>query len=220
MKLAFFLAASALVIVAWSGGSESVSAGDGRSLSHVNGSVRAEAGQVYDTLSTVNGDVRVGSGATAEVAKAVNGDIVVENDARLGRVTTVNGSLRIGEGASVTHEASTVNGAIKLAQKARVDGDVRTVSGEIELRGAEVTGTLNSVNGDIDLADGARVRGGIHIHKNRSSGSWDWTQDPPRVTVCATCVVEGELRFDRPVELRVEAGGRIGQVIGDSVKRL
>jgi hypothetical protein len=33
-------------------------------------------------------------------------------------------------------------------------------------------------------------------------------------------VVEGELRFDRPVELRVDQGAKIGNVIGDSVKRL
>jgi hypothetical protein len=33
-------------------------------------------------------------------------------------------------------------------------------------------------------------------------------------------VVEGELRFDRPVELRVEPGAKIGKVIGEDVKRL
>ena len=37
--------------------------------------------------------------------------------------------------------------------------------------------------------------------------------------ICATCVVEGDLRFDRPVELRVESGAKIGKVIGDHVTR-
>jgi DUF4097 and DUF4098 domain-containing protein YvlB len=217
MKLAFFLAASALVVLAWAGSPDSF-AGDGHSLSRVNGSVRAESGQTYDSLSTVNGNVRVSSGASADEAKTVNGDIVLENDARLGRVSTVNGSLRIGEGATVRHDASTVNGSVKLDPKSRVDGNISTVSGEIEVRGAEVAGTLSSVNGDIDLVDGAHVRGGITIRKNRSD--WNWNGDPPRISVCSTCVVEGDLRFERPVELRVEQGARIGQVIGDSVRRL
>jgi predicted acyltransferase (DUF342 family) len=217
MKLALCISVSALALFAWAGISES-SAGDGRSLSKVNGSIRAESGQHYDTLNTVNGNVRVESGATADEAKAVNGQIVLERDSRIGTVSTVNGSLRIGEGAAVTREASTVNGAVSLAQKSRVDGDVSTVSGEIELRGAEVSGSLNSVNGNIELTEGARVRGGIHIRKNRSS-SWDWGNKPPRVFICSTCVVEGELRFERPVELRVESGAQIGRVVGDSVIR-
>ena len=219
MRLAFFAAASALVIFAWAAGPDDSFAGDGRSLSKVNGSVRAESGQAYDSLSTVNGDVRVGSGASADEATTVNGDRVLESDARVGRASTVNGSLRIQEGASVGREASTVNGSVKLDRRSRVDGNVSTVSGEIELRGAEVTGTLSSVNGDIDLTEGAHVRGGIIIRKNRSNWGWN-DQDPPRVTICSTCVVDGELRFERPVELRVEQGGRIGEVIGASVKRL
>jgi len=218
MKLAFCLAASALLMLAWAASPQSF-AGDGQSLSRVNGSVSAESGRSYDTLSTVNGNVRVGSGASADEAKTVNGDIVLESDARLGRVSTVNGSVRIGEGAAVLHEASTVNGGVKLERKSRVDGDISTVSGEIELHGAQVAGTLSSVNGNIELADGAHVRGGITIRKNRSGGIWN-DNDPPRISVCATCVVDGELRFERPVELRVEQGGRIGPVIGDSVKRL
>jgi len=219
MKLAFCLAASALVIFAWAASPEDSLAADGRSLSKVNGSIRAEAGQAYDSLSTVNGDVRVSSGATADEAKTVNGDVTLENDARIGRVSTVNGSLRIGEGAAVGREASTVNGSVKLDRRSRVDGDISTVSGEIELRGAEVAGTLSSVNGDIDLTEGSHVRGGIIIRKNRSSWGWDH-DDLPRISVCSTCVVEGELRFERPVELRVEQGGKIGTVVGDSVKRL
>ena len=170
MKLAFCLAASVLVFVAWAAHPQDSLAGDGRSLSRVNGSIRAEAGQAYESLSTVNGNVRVSSGATADVAKTVNGDVTLENDARIGRVSTVNGSLRIGEGASVGREASTVNGSVKLDRRSRVDGDISTVSGEIELRGAEVTGTLSSVNGDIDLTEGAHVRGGDYEGGNIELG--------------------------------------------------
>ena len=37
--------------------------------------------------------------------------------------------------------------------------------------------------------------------------------------ICSTCIVDGELRFDRPVELRVDDGAKIGKVIGDNVTR-
>jgi DUF4097 and DUF4098 domain-containing protein YvlB len=207
-----------LVVAVCTSSPESV-AGDGRSVSKVNGSVRAEAGEVYDSVSTVNGKVTVGAGSTVDEAETVNGQIVVENDAKVGTLETVNGSLEIGEGVTVAREASTVNGGVRLANRARVGGDISTVSGEIELRGAEVGGSLRTTNGDIDLKDGARVRGGIHVKEK--NGGWNWGKDKPiKVYICSTCVVEGELRFERPVELRVEQGAKIGKVTGDEVKRL
>lgn len=194
-------------------------ASDGRNLTSVNGSVEAKDGQTYDTLSAVNGEVRVGRGATVETAKTVNGEVEIEADARVGTVSTVNGSLDIGEGATITHEASTVNGELTLGQRVQVGGDVSTVSGEIGLKGAEVAGSVSTVNGNIDLADGARVRGNLVV--KRPSSGWNKHEgDPVKVRICATCVVEGELRFERPVELRVENGAKIGKVIGDNVKRL
>ena len=194
-------------------------ASDGRNLTTVNGSVEATAGQTYDTVSTVNGEVRVGRGATVEAAKTVNGEVEIESDARVGTVSTVNGALDIGEGATVTHEASTVNGELSIAQRSHVGGDVSTVSGEIELKGAQVAGSVSTVNGNIELTEGARVRGNLVV--KRPNSGWNKHEgDPVKVRICATCVVEGELRFERPVELRVENGAKIGKVIGDSVKRL
>jgi hypothetical protein len=64
------------------------------------------------------------------------------------------------------------------------------------------------------------VRGGIHV-KKKSGTNWGWKKDePPKVHICPTCIVDGELRFDRPVELRVDQGGKIGPVIGENVTRL
>jgi hypothetical protein len=45
-------------------------------------------------------------------------------------------------------------------------------------------------------------------------------EDPVKVHICGTCVVDGDLRFERAAELRVDNGARIGKVIGDNVKRL
>jgi DUF4097 and DUF4098 domain-containing protein YvlB len=208
----------AIALVAW-GASEVSIAGDGRDMSSVNGDVTASAGETYGTLSTVNGGVHVGRGVTADKAKTVNGEIDVENDAKLGEVSTVNGELEIGDNVTIARTASTVNGSIELGKRTRVGGDVSTVSGEIELEGAEVGGQIITRNGDIELIDGARVRGGIHV-KTKNDNGWRFGKDEPvKVHICATCVVEGELRFDRPVELRVDAGAKIGKVIGDAVTR-
>jgi DUF4097 and DUF4098 domain-containing protein YvlB len=216
MKLVIYVAAALIALAAWNGGSVSL-ANDGHSVTSVNDSVRAEAGATYETLSTVNGDVRMERGAVVETAKTVNGEVRIESEARVGSASTVNGSIEAGEGSSISRDASTVNGGVRLARGVHVGGDVTTVSGEIQLNGAEVLGGLTTHNGDIDLDDGARVHGAIHVKK---SNEWGWSkQDRVKVHVCSTCSVEGELRFDRPVELRVDSGGKIGKVIGDSVTR-
>ncbi len=208
------LACIAVVVTA------SVSAADTRSISKVNSSVTAEAGQNYDSLETVNGDVRIGRGASANVAETVNGSITIEDDAKIGTASTVNGSLKLGEGVAIAKDASTVNGGVKLQKRARVGGNLSTVNGDIDLVGAEVAGSLTTVAGDIDLTEGARVDGGIHIETPRGTNWFQMKDERVSVHICSTCTVNGELRFDRPVTLRVESGAKIGRVIGDDVKRL
>jgi hypothetical protein len=216
MKVLAGLVAIVVVWAAWSGGAVT-HAGDGHDLTAVNSSVKAGDGRTYGKLSTVNGDVHVGRGAIADEAHTVNGSITLDSDARVGEVHTVNGSLDIREGVAIEREAHTVNGDVDMARRSRVGGDVATVSGDIELEGAEVGGQIRTTNGDIELTDGSRVRGGILVKKNRG---WGWGKDDPvRVHICSTCVVEGDLRFERPVELRVENGAKIGQVIGSEVVR-
>lgn len=193
-------------------------AADGRNLSSVNGSVSASPGQTYESVSTVNGNVRVGRGATASTAKTVNGNLTIDDEATIGKASTVNGSLRIGESVVVSKEVSTVNGDVKLAKRTRVASGVSTVSGSIELTGAEVVGTLTTSNGDIELSDGAVVRGSIHV--KGSNNNWGFRDsDPVHVRICASCTVDGTLRFDRPTVLHVAPGAKIGQVIGESVTR-
>jgi len=215
----FAVAAVAIIaFVAWAGSPNSY-ASDGNNLSSVNGSVRAEPGSTYHEVSAVNGNVRVGSRAAANEVHTVNGEIVVDDEAKLGEVETVNGSLEIGDSVTVERTASTVNGGVEIGKGSKIGGDVSTVSGEIELKGAEIKGSVVTRNGDIELTDGARVGGGIHVKKNNGS-NWNWgKEDVLKVHVCSTCVVEGELRFERPVELHVEDGAKIGRVVGDSVTR-
>jgi cytoskeletal protein CcmA (bactofilin family) len=220
MKSATLVVFALVAIAAWAGSPASL-AGDGRDISSVNGSVKASPGETYDSVSAVNGNVRVGSSAIVDTAKTVNGEIKVESNAKLGEVKTVNGSLDIGDDVVIERSATTVNGSVELGRRTRVAGDVSTVSGQIDLKGAEVGGKLTTRNGDIELTDGARVRGGIHV-KTKNDSNWGWNGkdgEPIKVHICSTCTVDGELRFDRPVELHVENGAKIGKVIGDQVTR-
>jgi hypothetical protein len=195
-------------------------ASEGGSLHSVNGSVSASDGQTYDSLSTVNGSVHVGKGASANVAKTVNGKVELEDDAKVGTASTVNGSVVLGAGAAVAQEATTVNGSVKVGKRAKVGGNVESVSGSIKVDGGEIGGHIQTRNGDIDLTDGARVRNGIIVLKKNDNGWRSSDGKPVHVNICATCVVDGELRFEQPVELHVESGGKIGTVVGDNVKRL
>jgi DUF4097 and DUF4098 domain-containing protein YvlB len=218
MKFATLVTAAFVLFVAWAGSPVSM-AGDGRDISSVNGQVTASDGETYGSLSAVNGGVHVGRGVTADRAKTVNGEIEVENNAKLGEVSTVNGPVDIREDVAIERNASTVNGGIEVGKRSRVGGNVTTVNGGIEIGGGEVGGQIVTTKGNIDLTDGARVHGGIHIKKNNGS-DWGWGKDdPPKVRICSTCVVEGDLQFDRPVELRVDDGAKIGKVIGENVTR-
>jgi DUF4097 and DUF4098 domain-containing protein YvlB len=218
MKFVTLITSAFVLFVAWAGSPVSM-AGDGRDLSSVNGQISAAAGETYGSLSTVNGSVHVSSGVTADRAKTVNGEIEVESNAKLGELSTVNGSVDIGEDVAIERNASTVNGGIDLGKRSRVGGNVTTVNGGIEIEGGEVGGEVVTTKGDIKLTDGARVHGGIHVKKNNGS---DWgfgKNEPPKVRICSTCIVDGDLQFDRPVELRVDEGAKIGKVIGDEVTR-
>lgn len=217
MKTAALSTFACLGLIAWTPTAVSI-AGDA-SISKVNSSVRAQAGQTYDELSTVNGSVHLERGVTANSARTVNGGITLEDQARVGSAATVNGGVEVGSGGSIEREASTVNGRIRLAQGVQVGGAVSTVNGDIELTGATVGGGVETVAGDIELTDGARVRGGIVVRKPNNNNSWNKKKEPVKVHVCATCVVEGDLKFERPVELTVDNGGKIGKVIGDEVTR-
>jgi DUF4097 and DUF4098 domain-containing protein YvlB len=218
MKFTAFVAFAFLAVAVWTGSPKSF-ADDGRNKSTVNGEVKTSSGETYGSLSTVNGSVHVASGVTADRAKTVNGEIEVESNAKIGELSTVNGSLDIGDDVAVTRDATTVNGSVEIGKRSRIGGDVKTVNGEIEIDGGEVAGQVITTKGDIELTDGARVRGGIHVKKNNGS-NWGWGKDEPsKVHICSTCIVDGDLQFDRPVELRVDSGAKIGKVIGEQVTR-
>lgn len=190
-----------------------------KDIDKVNGAIRAEAGQVYGELDTVNGSIRVEREARADSASTVNGSIRIEAGAVVGSAETVNGAITLDEGAVVEKAAETVNGALTLSRASRVDGKASTVNGRIELTQAEIGQGIKTVNGDVLVGEGSTVRGGIRIEK--PSMSWfNWGEPKkPRVVIGANAVVEGDLVFEREVELFVHESATVGRIEGATAKR-
>jgi DUF4097 and DUF4098 domain-containing protein YvlB len=192
-----------------------------KDIDRVNGAIRTEAGVEYGDLETVNGSIRLASGASARSVETVNGSIVIEDQGRAGSAETVNGSITARNGASIQDNLSTVNGAISLAESSVAGGRVETVNGGIRLDFARVDGNIETVNGDIEVLAGSIVKGGIFVRK--PSGSWfnfNNNSRVPRVVIGANSVVEGELVFEREVELLVDPSAKIGKVTGATAKTM
>jgi hypothetical protein len=190
-------------------------------ISHVNGSISADAGQQYGDLDTVNGGISVEKGASAGKVETVNGGISLEDDVQVKSLETVNGGIVAGRNTRIADGADTVNGGIRITFHSHVGGDVGTVNGGITIQQTEVGGKLHTVNGDITVGADSIVHGGILVEKPNHSG-WNWSfgwgkPKIPRIVIGPHAVVEGELRFEREVELYVHTTAKIGKVTGATV---
>jgi predicted acyltransferase (DUF342 family) len=177
----------------------------------VNGSVRVPDGEQTGSVGTVNGSIRVGEKATLQGAQTVNGSIDLGSHAGADSLTTVNGSITLSDDARVAHAVTSVNGALTLHNGSEVDGSLTNVNGTIELDTARVGGGIHTSNGDINVGAHSHVDGGILVTK--SSGLFQFMHEP-RVVIGPGAVVNGELRFERKVELYVSDKATIGPVVG------
>ena len=203
--------------------------------SRVNGSVSLQAGETADELSTVNGGIEVKAGATARDVHSVNGGIKLGENAKASSVATVNGGVSLGNGAEVKEDIHTVNGAVSLGTSAKVGenigvvngsvtlregsdvrGHVHNVNGRMDFQAAHVGGGLETVGGDILVGSNSRVEGGILVKKQRGVSL---TKHVPRVVIGPGAVVEGKLRFERPVKLYVSDSATIGKVEGATAEK-
>jgi hypothetical protein len=189
---------------------------EGKSRSRVMGGLNAESGEVVGDLETVNGGISVDDKARTGSLTTVNGGIDIEDDAVVEEATTVNGGIDVGERVRVDHDLETVNGGIRVDFNSKVGGDVTTVNGAITLRQTEVGGALRLVNGDITVGAKSHVRGGILVQKNKGIQIGWGSNKPkvPRVIIGPNAIVDGELRFERKVDLYVHTTAKIGTVIG------
>ena len=190
---------------------------DGGGTHSVNGSIRVKAGQKSDDASTVNGSIHIDDNATVTEAQTVNGSIGVGAHASAASLHTVNGAITLGAGASVAHAVSAVNGTLTLNEAASVGGALDNVNGHIFLKAAHVGGEIKTVNGDIDVGSNSHVDGGILVEKAASNffSFFRWGDDAmPRIVIRPGAVVQGNLRFERPVRLYVSDRATIGPVTG------
>jgi DUF4097 and DUF4098 domain-containing protein YvlB len=191
----------------------SVTAGEGGAQT-VNGSIRVPDGEHTKTVTTVNGSIHISPNAVVEDAHTVNGSVAVGEHAGADSVETVNGGISLDPGAHVTRSVSTVNGALHLMD-AEVGGRLSNVNGTIDLKAAHVGGGIHTINGDIDVGSNSRVEGGILVEKPAPS-LFNWGNRTPRVVIGPGAVVQGELRFERQVQLYVSDKATIGTVTGAS----
>lgn len=188
------------------------------SISKVNGSVHANAGQTYGDLETVNGSINIDDNATTRQASTVNGGISVGNGAKTTGLETVNGGIKAGSKVQVDGDVETVNGGIFFDRGSRIRDDISTVNGGIGLVGTEVGGGIETVSGDITVGVDSRVKGGIKVEKPK--GNFNFTNKrPPRIVIGPNAVVEGPLVFEREVVLYVHSSAKTGAITGATAKR-
>jgi DUF4097 and DUF4098 domain-containing protein YvlB len=195
-----------------------VASAKNQDISKVNGSISTESGQSYGDLDTVNGSIRIDDKVKAEDVETVNGSITSASSAQLKSAETVNGSINLGEATQVQGPVGTVNGALSIGKRSVIDEDISTVNGRIMVLESQIKGGISTVSGDITVGANSHVYGGILVEK--PSGNWGWSwgkQLPPRIIIGPNARVDGELRFEREVELYVHTTAKTGKVTGAKV---
>lgn len=188
------------------------------SISKVNGSVHANAGQTYGELETVNGSINIEDNATTRGASTVNGGISVGNGAKTAGLETVNGGIKAGHKVQVDGDVETVNGGIFFDRGSRIRDDISTVNGGIGLVGTDVGGGIETVSGDITVGVDSHVKGGIKVEKPKGKFNFN-NKRPPRIVIGPNAVVEGPLVFEREVVLYVHSSAKTGAITGATAKR-
>jgi hypothetical protein len=181
-------------------------ADDDKDIEKVNGSIEVAADQQAGDVSTVNGSIRIKSGATIEEAETVNGSIALGERGVAESLETVNGTIKMDAEARVTEDVETVNGSVTLGRNADVQRGVRTVNGDIHLDAAHVGGGIRTQEGD------------IHVEKNKGF-SISLFKSTPRIVIGPGAVVQGDLKFDREVELFVSETATVGTITGAKAVR-
>jgi hypothetical protein len=177
----------------------------------VNGSINVPAGRVPDAVATVNGSIRLADNAEVSSATTVNGQVQLGSHCKAASLNTVNGGISLGDDAHVSGDVTSVNGEFSLASGAEVLGTLTNVNGKIDLTGAHVGAGIRTVNGSMNILGASQVEGGLLVRK--ASGSM-FRQDKPRIVIGPGSSVQGELRFERPVDLFVSDRASIGTVSG------
>ena len=207
-------AAFCLIHTACTSEVDSVDHGSGHATSRINGSLTIPAGRAAMDAETINGRITLEPQASAASVQTVNGAIQLGADAHAGALATVNGDISLDSRARVDRSVETVNGAIQLGRQAAVTGGLSNVNGAITLDAAQVGGLVDTANGDITVGADSRVQGGLHVEPIHGHWLQLKAARPPVIIIGPRAVVQGPLRFDRPVELHVSRQATIGPIQG------
>jgi hypothetical protein len=199
------------LLMALPGCSESDDNGDG--TTKVNGSVHVTAGKPAAAVSTVNGSIHVDDNATITSATTVNGSVQLGNHVTATSLNSVNGSITLGAGAHASGAVSSVNGELSLADGAEVAGGLSNVNGKITVTAAHVAEGIKTINGSMSITGASHVEGGILV-KKPSGEMFQIVRKIPRIVIGPGATVQGELRFERTVQLYVSDKATIGPVTG------
>ncbi|WP_395339339.1 hypothetical protein PN836_014275 [Ningiella sp. W23] len=182
-----------------------------RTYSSTNKSIKVGEGKSVGDISSVNGSVKVEDGVSASEVSNVNGRIDIGNNVSVRNVDLVNGRIRIGEDFRSTGSIESVNGEITIDAGGNVGGSVETVNGDIVLKQVDVATNVSTVNGDIDLRNGSVVRGDVVFSGKPNNNSW--RQNPPKLSVDASSVIEGNIIVEKEVEFDFDDESLMDKVI-------
>jgi len=186
---------------------------DGDESTKINGSIHVPAGRQPGAVATVNGSIHVDDNAAVTSATTVNGSVHLGDHATATSLNSVNGSIALGPGAHLSGSASSVNGELALGDGADVSGSLSNVNGKITLTAAHVGGGIKTVSGGMNITGASRVEGGLHVQKP-SSELIHLVMDVPRIVIGPGVTVQGDLRFERTVQLFISDKATVGAVTG------
>ena len=186
---------------------------NGDESAKINGPIHVPAGRQPGPVATVNGSIQVDDNAAITSAKTVNGSVHLGDHASGTSLASVNGAISLGAGAHVSDSVSSVNGELTLGDGAEVAGALSNVNGMITLTGAHVAGGIRTINGSMSITGASHVEGGILV-KKPSRAVVESGSDIPRIVIGPGATVQGELRFERKVQLYVSDKATIGTVTG------
>jgi hypothetical protein len=179
----------------------------------VNGSIQVPAGRQPGAVATVNGSIHVDDNAAVTSATTVNGTLHLGDHATATSLNSVNGSITLASGAHVSGSVSSVNGELSLEDGADISGSLSNVNGKITLTAAHVGGGIKTVSGGMNITGASRIEGGLRVQKP-SSELIQLVMDVPRIVIGPGVTVQGELRFERTVQLFISDKATIGAVTG------
>ncbi|MEP6885539.1 MAG: hypothetical protein ABJC66_12395 [Gammaproteobacteria bacterium] len=191
----------------------SVDSDSGDGSTKINGSVHVAAGKPPAAATTVNGSIQIDENAAVTNATTVNGSVHLSDHATAKTLESVNGAITVGNGARLTGDVISVNGELIVGDGADILGSLSNVNGKITLNAAHVGGAIKTSNGSISITGASHVDGGIEV-KRPSSELLQIVRGVPRIIIGPGATVQGELRFERPVQLLVSDKAAIGKVTG------